>query len=224
MATKKRKIEEEPTLGKLSKAEKSRLLKASSEATLEMAAYLKKHKLDPDKDWKEHPVHGEKIKAWSKIIRKAERKLTHVGELEHQRKKLVKPVVHPKTQTIKKAPNIYDYPDVEGKPMPRGMRKKYRSRMRSLLKSNMTREEAEKRALQAALSWIPEEDPNEHKRSHLSNPEFEGDPQGIQSNKPSTEGPKKLKTKKEKRSRENRKEMALKMKQRKERKIQTDED
>ena len=190
-----------------------------------MAAYLKKHKLDPDKDWKEHPVHGEKIKAWAKIIRKAERKLTHLGELDQQRKKkLVKPKTHPKVVTVKKAPNIYDYPDVDGKPMPRGMRKKYRSRMRALLKSNMPQKEAEKRALEMALTWIPEEDPNEHRRSHLSNPEFEGNPQSIPSSKRTTEGTKSPKTKKEKRSREHRKEMAEKMKQRKNISIRSEED
>ena len=218
MATK---LPETPILGKLSKKEKSELLKKSSKDTLEMAAYLKEHKLDPDKNWKDHPVHGEKIREWAKIIRRAERKLTHSGELESKRKKLVKPEVHPKTQTVKKAPNLYDYPDVDGKPMPRGMRKKYRSRMRALIKSNMPKEEAERRALQVALTWVPEEDPNTHRRSHLSDPEFEGVPQSIPSSKPSTEG---AKTKKEKRSKKNRKEMAQKMKERRAIKIETEED
>lgn len=215
---------EETVIGKASKKERSALLKASSEATIAMAAYLKKHKLDPDKDWKDDPVHGEKIRAWAKVIRKAERKLTHLGELDQKKKKLVKPKPHPKVITVKKAPNVYDYPDVDGKPMPRGMRKKYRSRMRALLKSNMPKAEAEKRALDMALTWIPEEDPNEHKRSHLSDPIFEGDPKGIPSNKPTTERVKKPKTKKEKRSRENRKAMAEKMKARRNTKVKIDED
>lgn len=217
--------EEEITIGKASKKERSALLRASSKATIEMAAYLKKHKLDPDKDWKDHPVHGEKIRAWAKIIRKAERKLTHLGELDRKReKKLVKPKTHPKVVTVKKALNVYDYPDVDGKPMPRGMRKKYRSRMRALLKSNMPKIEAEKRALEMALTWIPEEDPNEHKRSHLSDPEFEGNPKRIPSNKPTTEGVKIPKTKKEKRSRENRKAMAEKMKTRRNSIISTEDE
>lgn len=218
---KKTKDLEEPKLGKLSKADKDELIKKSSDATMKMAAYLKKNRLDPAKDWTDHPVHGEKIKAWVKTIRKVERKLAHLNQREDQKKKLIKPEVHPKVQTVKKAPNLYDYPDVDGKPMPRGMRKKYRSRMRALLRSNMSKAEAERRALQAALTWIPEEDPNEHQRSHLSNPEFEGNPKSIQSSKPTTEdgessaNPKKLKTKKEKRSRENRKALASKMNERK---------
>lgn len=89
--------------------------------------------------------------------------------------------------------------------------------MRALLKGNMTREEAEKRALELALTWIPEEDPTEQRKTKVSDPEFEINTLSKSSHKPTTEGgdTPKPKTKKEKRSREYRKEMAEKMKKRK---------
>lgn len=215
---KKVKITQEPeeTLGKMSKKDRNKLINASNKATFEMAKYLRENKLDPNKDWKNDPIHGEKIRAWAKIIHRAERKLTYLTSFNESKKQLVKPQVHPKTQTVKKAPNIYDYPDVDGKPMPRGMRKKYRSRMRALLKGNMTREEAEKRALELALTWIPEEDPTEQRKTKVSDPEFEINTLSKSSHKPTTEGgdTPKPKTKKEKRSREYRKAMAEKMKMR----------
>lgn len=212
--------EEKEMLGKTAKDEFKKIQRQSTKATIEMAEYLKANRLDPNKDWTKHPKHGETISKWVKIIRKAERMARHQASALAEKKakeKLVKPNVRPKIQTVKKAQNIYDYPDVDGMPMPSGMRKKYRSRMRALMRANMSREEAQKKALASALNWVPEVDPLQTTKSRLKhNVEVEGSAEGIQSVKRTTEGPKK--SKKEKTSKKNRKEMANLMKERKARK------
>lgn len=209
---------EKAMLGKTNAEEFKKIRKKSAKATIEMAEYLKANRLDPHKDWSDHPKHGEKIRKWVKLIKKAERLAKHQASALAAEKKLVKPNVRPKIQTVKKAQNIYDYPDVDGMPMPSGMRKKYRSRMRALMKANMSREEAQKKALQSALNWIPEVDPLETTKSRLkNNVSVEGSPECIQSVKRTTEGTKSKKTKKEKASKANRREMKNRMNERKSR-------
>lgn len=127
--------------------------KARKEALLKLAAYLKKHHLDPEKDWDKDPIHGKKVSKYYQIIRVAEEKV------RHKQAKLIKPEVHPKKKVVTKAPSSYNYPDINGQPMSAVMKKKYRSKMRALLKSNMDLKKAEATALQFAQKWDNSDDP-----------------------------------------------------------------
>lgn len=129
--------------------------KARKEAMLKLAEYLKKHKLDPEKDWSKDPVHGKKLAKYYQTIRVAEEKICH------QTDKLIKPEVHPKVKTVKSAPTTYNYPDIDGQPMSAQMKKKYRAKMRSLLKSNMDVKKAEAKALEFAQKWNNSDHPEE---------------------------------------------------------------
>ena len=137
------------------KSTKLKDMKAGKDASLELAKYLKDHKLDPKKDWTKHPVHGKKISQWVKIIKLAEKKAEDV-QMERvangTTKKLKKPNVHTKVTTVREQPRAYDYPLVDGKPMDSNSKKKFRQKMRSLLKANMDESKATSIALEFALS------------------------------------------------------------------------
>lgn len=128
--------------------------KKSLKASDEMAEYLKKNKLDPKKDWSKDPVHGKKISNWIKIIRIGQEKAEEVPNKPH---KLKKPNTLKKVKTVKNA-NVYNYPDIDGKPMPIDMKKKFRQKMRSLLKSNMDKNKAEKQSLNFVLDFFSNKD------------------------------------------------------------------
>lgn len=127
--------------------------KARKEAMLALANYLKKHKLDPEKDWSKDPTHGKKVAKYYQTIRVAEEKI------RTKQAKLIKPEVHPKTKSVTKTPTTYNYPDIDGQPMSAQMKKKYRAKMRALLKSNMDIKKAEATALQFAQKWDNSSDP-----------------------------------------------------------------
>lgn len=137
------------------KSTKLKDMKAGKDASLELAKYLKDHKLDPKKDWTKHPVHGKKISQWVKIIKLAEKKAEDV-QMERvangNPKKLKKPNVHTKVATVREQPRAYDYPLVDGKPMDSNSKKKFRQKMRSLLKANMDESKATSIALEFAMS------------------------------------------------------------------------
>lgn len=137
------------------KSTKLKDMKAGKDASLELAKYLKDHKLDPKKDWTKHPVHGKKISKWVKIIKLAEKKAEDV-QMERvangNPKKLKKPNVHTKVTTVREQPRAYDYPLVDGKPMDSNSKKKFRQKMRSLLKANMDESKATSIALEFAMS------------------------------------------------------------------------
>lgn len=128
---------------------------ARKEAILKLASYLKKHNLDPDKDWSKDPVHGKKLEKYYQIIRIAEEKV------RSRQEKLIKPEVHPKVKKVTRPQNIYDYPDINGQPMSKQMKKKYRIKMRALLRANMDKSKAESKALEFANRWYNEENPQE---------------------------------------------------------------
>lgn len=130
--------------------------KAATKANLELAEYLKANKLDPTKDWTKDPKHGKKIKALMKIVRVGEKKAedAEFSKLD-PKKKLKKPETNPKVRTVKEQPRAYDYPMVDGKPMSTEMKKKFRQKMRSLLKANMDEKKASQMAFQAALEYKP---------------------------------------------------------------------
>lgn len=126
---------------------KKETLKESAAASNELAAYLKKHKLDPDKDWTKDPVHGKKVKKLVKLVQLGQEKEATMP------KKLKKPEVHPKKEKVRETLS-YDYPEVDGKPMSKELRKRFRTKMRSLLKANMDPKEASKKALQFCLTPV----------------------------------------------------------------------
>lgn len=116
----------------------------SEKATRKLAAYLKEHKLDPNKDWGKHPDHGEFIRKMQKRIKIGSEKAIEVLD---KAKALKKPKVHAKTKTVKAAPLSYDYPEIDGNPLSPEQKKKFRTKMRDLTKSGIKPEEAQKKAL-----------------------------------------------------------------------------
>lgn len=118
--------------------------KKARRAQKEMLAYMEENNLDPKKDWTGHKKHGKKIQAWIDIINlgnKKARAATEEKALE-KAKKNQKPEAHPKKEKVTSTPNAYDYPMVDGKEMTSDQKKKYRQKMRTLLKT-MSKEKAE---------------------------------------------------------------------------------
>lgn len=130
----------------MKKSTKRDSARESINASKELAKYLKDNKLDPEKDWSKDKKHGPKIKELLQIIQ--------VGEAKANDKpiKLKKPKVHEKVAKVTKTPTSYDYPDVDGMPMSSAMKKKFRAKMRSLLKSQMEVSKASEKALQFVLN------------------------------------------------------------------------
>lgn len=133
--------------------------RSTTMASKDLGEYLMKHNLDPDKDWTKDPVHGPIIKKLMQEVRTASKlKLhkTHVKQDEAKERKakakeraeksLAKP--KEKIKPVTKQPSVYDYPEVDGKPMSSELRKKFRGKMRRLLKANMDTRAAEKKALE----------------------------------------------------------------------------
>ena len=127
------------------------------DALLKLVQYLKKNHLNPEIDYSKDPEHGPKLKKYYDLIRVAEQKIIS------QPKKLIKPEVHRKVKTINKQPGVYDYPQIDGKPMSEQMKKKYRRKMRRLLQANMEIEKAKGVALDWAMRWDNSDDPTLYK-------------------------------------------------------------
>lgn len=123
------------------KAENIRKINKSS---LELEKYLKENNLDPHMDWRKDPEHGPTIK---KIL----------TEIQNGRAKLSNPLTPKKPNSLPKkdssvkpvkgVANQYEYP--EG--LDATQKKRYRSKMRSLLKSHAEIKDANKKALEYAL-------------------------------------------------------------------------
>ena len=113
-------------------------------AQKEMLAYMEENDLDPKKDWTGHKKHGKKIQAWIDIINLGNKKARAATEEKaiEKAKKNQKPEAHPKKEKVTSTPNAYDYPTVDGKEMTSDQKKKYRQKMRTLLKT-MSKEKAE---------------------------------------------------------------------------------
>lgn len=124
--------------------------KNARKAQKEMLAYMEKHKLDPNKDWTKDPKHGKKIQAWVDIVNLGNKKARELseekGKEKAEAKKTKKPEVNPKKETIKAQPNAYNYPKIDGKDMTPDQKKKYRSKMRTLLKT-LPKDKAEAEAI-----------------------------------------------------------------------------
>lgn len=118
--------------------------KKARRAQKEMLAYMEENDLDPKKDWTGHKKHGKKIQAWIDIINLGNKKARAATEEKaiEKAKKNKKPEAHPKKEKVTSTPNAYDYPTVDGKEMTSDQKKKYRQKMRTLLKT-MSKEKAE---------------------------------------------------------------------------------
>lgn len=121
-------------------------VKKARRAQKEMLAYMEENNLDPKEDWTGHEKHGKKIRAWIDVINLGNKKARELNEKKaiekSEKNKNKKPEAHPKEEKVTSTPNAYDYPMVDGKEMTLDQKKKYRQKMRTLLKT-MSREKAE---------------------------------------------------------------------------------
>lgn len=138
----------------------------SVRAQTKLLRYIKDNNLESAKANLNHPIHGPIIKEYLRIIqygnnklnelkqeimktrkeKKAKEKLANEVKVKKgSSKKLKKPVV--KVEPSKnRVFTTYDYPTIDGKELSSDLKKKYRAKIRSLMKSQMTKEEATKRA------------------------------------------------------------------------------
>ena len=135
-------------------------VKKARKAQKAMLAYMEENNLDPNKDWTKHKEHGKKIQEWIDIINLGNKKAREINEekaIENSKKKK-KPEAHPKKEKVTTTPNIYDYPKVDGKDMTPDQKKKYRQKMRTLLKT-MSKDKAEAEALDYAKDMVSKSTP-----------------------------------------------------------------
>lgn len=141
----------------MAKKEKEKTLKSQgsselSELTAKLTKYYEDNGLDPKKDWSKDKKHGEAVTKLKKKIKIAKMKFDAGVADEQAEKAGKKPNVKPeKVKTVNKQPASYDYPDVDGKPMTPELKKRYRSKMRSLLKAQMDPKVAQEKALASVM-------------------------------------------------------------------------
>lgn len=120
-----------------------------SAATEKLTKYYEENGLDPKKDWSKDKKHGAVVSKLKKKIKIAKMKLeAGISDEKADKKPNVKPE---KVKTVKKQPSSYDYPDVDGKPMTPDLKKRYRSKMRALMKANMDVNVAKEKALASVM-------------------------------------------------------------------------
>lgn len=124
---------------KKAKKIKKATIRKMNMSSINLAKYLKEHELDPDKDWRKDPDHGPTINKFLKEIQEAKMKLTPALK--------EKPINKVKEKDPKKT-NTYDYP--EG--LDRAQKKRFRFKMRRLLRANADISEATKKALAYAVN------------------------------------------------------------------------
>lgn len=150
----------------------------SVRAQRRLTKYMTEHNLTSVKANWNHPVHGPVLKEFSRIINYGLNKLNELNleimkakkekkakekELKNKKeeatgKKLKKPVV--KVEPNKnRVFTSYDYPTIDGKELSPELKKKYRAKIRSLVKSQMSKEEATKKAIQFISGLGKEEKP-----------------------------------------------------------------
>ena len=185
-------------------SKKDLAVKKARRAQKEMLAYMEENDLDPKKDWTGHKKHGKKIQAWVDIINLGNKKARAATEEKavEKAKKNQKPEAHPKKEKVTSTPNAYDYPTVDGKEMTSDQKKKYRQKMRTLLKT-MSKEKAEAEGkkyaaeLASGTSVAPKKE--KAKKEEPSNKEKSKE---KKADKPSKEGKDKKKKKKKKTKKE----------------------
>lgn len=135
-------------------------VKKARKAQKAMLAYMEDNNLDPNKDWTKHKKHGKKIQEWIDIINLGNKKAREINEEKaiEKGKKNKKPEAHPKKEKVTTTPNIYDYPKVDGRDMTPDQKKKYRQKMRTLLKT-MSKDKAEAEALDYAKDMVSKSTP-----------------------------------------------------------------
>ena len=137
----------------------------SVRAQTKLFRYVRDNNLESAKANLNHPIHGPIIKEYLRIIqygnnkineleqeimktkkeKKAKEKLANEVKVKKSDKKLKKPVV--KVEPSKnRVFTTYDYPTIDGKELSSDLKKRYRAKIRSLIKSQMTKEKATKRA------------------------------------------------------------------------------
>lgn len=149
------------------RAESSLVADIANKARKELSEYLIANKLDPMLDWDDHPIHGFVTKRLNKIILFNEQKAKIMAKKEKdEKKKLKKPEILPKKVREKptKQPRVYEYPKVDGRDMTSDEKKKYRQKMRVLMKSEMPLKEATEKALAFAKRSVQEAKPKEDKK------------------------------------------------------------
>jgi len=170
--------------------------KKARRAQKEMLAYMEENDLDPKKDWTGHKKHGKKIQAWVDIINLGNKKARAATEEKavEKAKKNQKPEAHPKKkEKVTSTPNAYDYPTVDGKEMTSDQKKKYRQKMRTLLKT-MSKEKAEAEGKKYAAELAS--------GAPAAAPKKEESAKEKKADKPSKEGKDKKKKKKKKTKKE----------------------
>ncbi len=141
------------------------LAKKAMDISLELSKYLQDNGLDPDKDWTKDPVHGDYVTECMMKVRQIDRKIKSMQtdravtnkialrkELTRKKKLLKKPDLHPKVKEA--SPYAYDYPDVDGMPMSRLMKRKYRAKMRRLLRARVPVKKAQEMAKEFFLNGL----------------------------------------------------------------------
>ena len=178
----------------------------SVRAQTKLFRYVRDNNLESAKANLNHPIHGPIIKEYLRIIqygnnkineleqeimktkkeKKAKEKLANEVKVKKSDKKLKKPVV--KVEPSKnRVFTIYDYPTIDGKELSSDLKKRYRAKIRSLIKSQMTKEEATKRA----TAFIKEEStkPKDIKKQE---PDKESKPKDIKKQEPDKESKSKV--------------------------------
>lgn len=184
-------------------------VKKARKAQKAMLAYMEENKLDPKKDWTKDKKHGKKIQEWIDIINLGNKKAREINEEKaiENGKKNKKPEAHPKKEKVTTTPNIYDYPKVDGKDMTPDQKKKYRQKMRTLLKT-MSKDKAEAEALDYAKDMVSKSTPIPK----------------IKKEEPKKEEPKKEKAKKEENVSKKEDKKPEKKKDKKKKKVAKEED
>ncbi len=130
----------------------------SVRAQTKLFRYVRDNNLESAKANLNHPIHGPIIKEYLRIIqygnnkineleqeimktkkeKEAKEKLANEVKVKKSDKKLKKPVV--KVEPSKnRVFTTYDYPTIDGKELSSDLKKRYRAKIRSLIKSQMTK-------------------------------------------------------------------------------------
>lgn len=123
---------------KKEKEAKKAAIRKMNQSSINIANYLKKHELDPNKDWRKDPEHGPTINKFLKEMQENKMKLDPALK-QHTNKVGTKKNKSP----MAKGGKLYDYP--EGLDV--NQRKKFRFKMRRLLRANADVSEATQKAL-----------------------------------------------------------------------------
>lgn len=115
------------------------LIQDEARARLELIRYFHEHNLDPEVDYRNDPEHGPII---NKMVQR-----TKLGQRAYEARKKPRNL-HPNVTKVNGRPLQYDYPDVDGQPMSKLFKKRYRNKMRLILRAGVRPEIASQRAIE----------------------------------------------------------------------------